>query len=566
MKAKMLMVATVILAAAIYAQEATQIISESKDNTEPAVGITVSQPAPVAEEPAPAVVVKEEAQAAAPAETIQTVAVEDESAGRGTIRGGLISLNLKEVELSSVIRLFATLSEANIIVPDLGAEAGAVKVDVNLKNVEWKPALQSILDTHELELYEKNPGTELYSVRKKLPATEAAKNTRTFLFSHADIAQAKTVIEGIVGDRGQVYAYPQGNAVIVKTTQEIMDDVIQVAERIDQPRQQVLIESRILELTDRKTKDRGVDWGSENGLLKRAITASPDLQFALNAGDANYTPVNVVNPVNELTLNVGQLRVLMSALDQMADIKTVSSPKVIVANGETANINILTKIPKIQRSLTQNVSPGGGTLTTVEVEQDEDGEDPNTKRKRYVEYEFGIRLAVTPTVYNQDNIAVKIVPIISRENADKTATVSVGKTDDGTVIEDKYYAVDEKRVETTFMLSDKQTAVIGGLTETVKADRKKKVPLLSSVPLLRQLFTYTTTEDEQRENVIFVTVSLEDGKSFDVGKAVQKSRLTRKQLISDENDQAVDDREVELFKVKDQSRMAGEIKALEKKK
>lgn len=536
----------------------------SQEVAEPVAAAVESSPVLDAVESAPAMDIVPAAQSSG--EAVETVTVPLESSDAGSIRGGLISVSLKDVELSNVIRIFANLSDANIIVPDLGVEASAVKIDVNLKDVEWKPALQAILDGQDLELFEKMPGSAVYSVRKKLPPAEAIQNTRTFVFKNADIAQATEMIRGIVGDRGQVFAYAQANAIVVKTTQEIMDDVSQIAERIDTPRQQVLIQSRILELTDSKDRDLGVDWGKEgSGLLKRAVTISPDLQFAMgDLGRNMTTPVATGTEFDELTLNVGQLNVLLSALDQVANVKTVSSPKVIVANGETANIDILSKIPKLQRTLSQSQAAGGGTLTTVQVTQDDDGTDENTNRKRYAEYEFGIRLAVTPTVYSGENIAVKIVPIISRINESQTQRTLVGNIN-GTDIFDTYYATDEKRVETTFMLADKQTAVIGGLTEHSKEEQQKKVPLLSAIPLLGRLFSYNYTANVQKENIIFVTVSLEDGKTFDIEKAIEQSPLTRKQLIRDENNQIIDDRKVELFKGQDQMRVEKELDKLDKK-
>jgi type II secretory pathway component HofQ len=577
MRVKKIVISTIVIAAAvIYAQDAAEIFTELTNKTgsgalpvapaqEQAVGITVSKPlveekqiAPVVA-PAASVPAKADPAPAVVEADIQNVSVTPDQTP-GMVKGGLISLSLKEVELNSVIRLFATLSDANIIVPSLEGATGAVKVDVNLKNVEWKPALQSILDAHELELYEKSPGSEVYSVRKKLPAAEAAKNTRTFLFKHADIAQAEAVIKGMVGERGQVYAYPQGNAVVVKTTQEIMDDVAQIAERIDQPRQQVLIEARILELTDNKKKDRGVNWADAQGrgLLNRAIsTGGDDLIFGTGKVGNNVldTP-----DLNQLTLNAGQLNVLISALDQVADIQTVSSPKVIVANGETADIQILSKIPRVEISrTTEQVGTNPNPVTSYTATQEEDGEDPNTKRKRFVEYEFGIRLSVTPTVYTPDNIAVKMVPIISRRNPDDDVIVSAGEANN------VFYAVDEKRVETTFMLANKQTAVIGGLTETSKEEQQKKVPFLSSIPLIRHLFTYTFTADVKKENVIFVTVTLEDGKSFDLAKSVKTSPLTRKQLILENNNQIVQDRDVELFTKQEEGRMAEDIRIIERR-
>ena len=516
---------------------------------------------PAVVEAAPAVATS----AAAPEDVVETVVVSAEPATGGTIKAGLISVSLKEVELSNVIRLFATLSDANIIIPELEAGAGAVKVDVNLKEVEWKPALQAILEGQNLELYEKIASSQVYSIRKKLPPTDAIRNTRTFIFKHADIKQANEMIKGMVGDRGQVFAYPQGNAIVVKTAQEIMDDVAQIAERIDTPRQQVLIEARIMELSDNGSQERGVNLNWDrilDGSAKQLISAGSLGSIGVPVGLKEAT----LTGIGTLTLNASDLTIMIKALQTKGDARTISNPKVIVANGETARINILEKVPKVQRTLTTETTAGISTKT-ITVTQQDDGVDDDTKRKRFVEFEFGIRLAVTPTIYSEENIAVQIVPIISRVNTEKTIVSFVGE--DGATppnkIYDTYYAIDEKRVNTTFMLGNKRTAVIGGLTETKNIDRERKVPLLGSIPLIQHLFTHKYSEKVQTENIIFVTVALEDGKSFDVAKAVKQSPLTRKQLVLDENNQVVDDRAVELYKANSDSRIKDEVRVIERK-
>ncbi len=568
-------VAIMLLTGVVQAKDTEQIINDLK-NSEPIAPVIVPDPASVVvTEPAPAVAAP--ASATVPEEELETVSVAEEPVNENTLnKDGLISVNLKEVELSSVIRLFSTLSGANIIVPELGEGAGVSKVDVSLTNVEWKPALQAILDGQDLELYEKIPSSEVYSIRKKLPAAEAIKNTRTFVFQNADIQQAEEVIKGIVGERGQVYAYAQGNAIVVKTTQEIMDDVAQIAERIDTSRQQVLIEARILELSNNKNKDHGVDWSQEGGLLSRSISAGPFswIQTDVNSGHFGQITPSAITPasgdtylpelnINQLTLDAGTLKAFISALDQFTDIQTVSSPKVIVANGEKATIKIITKEPIIISTPSYSDQ---GQLQSIMYNQEPDGTDPDTGKKRYSTYDYGIMLDVTPTIYSRDNIAVHIVPTISRKDSAKTITrdISGDSSQNPKIIE--FPVIDEKRVETYFTLADRQTAVIGGLTETTKQNIEKKVPILSSIPLLKKLFSYTSLEDVQKENVIFVTVSLEDGKSFDIEKAVKQSPLTRKQLIRDENNQIIDDRTVELFKAQDDKRVADEIKTLEKRK
>ncbi len=73
--------------------------------------------------------------------------------------GDLISVRLNNVQLEEAINLFAQLSGANIIVPEL---TEAAQISVNLKDVEWRPALQSILDSYNYELYQRVPGSNVY--------------------------------------------------------------------------------------------------------------------------------------------------------------------------------------------------------------------------------------------------------------------------------------------------------------------------------------------------------------------------------------------------------------------
>ncbi|HKL22409.1 MAG TPA: secretin N-terminal domain-containing protein [Tichowtungia sp.] len=200
---------------------------------------------------------------------VDQIGMIDELAAQGTLSDELVSLSLKDVELQDVVRMFSRLSGVNIIVPDLSQGQGegqqaSKRIDVNLENVEWKPALQAILDTQDLELFEKIPGSEVYSIRKKLPPAEAPRTTRTFVLNYADINNVATMVKGIVGGQGEVFPYMQGNSIVVKTTQDVMNDVAQVVENVDKPRQQVLIESRIMELSDENRNARGVNysWGN----------------------------------------------------------------------------------------------------------------------------------------------------------------------------------------------------------------------------------------------------------------------------------------------------------------
>ncbi|MFC1499309.1 hypothetical protein ACFLS1_12680, partial [Verrucomicrobiota bacterium] len=74
----------------------------------------------------------------------------------------LISITLDNVRLSDAVSMFCKISGANIIATPSDLEG---TVTVNLIDVEWRPALNSILEMHNLELVERIPGSEVYSIR-----------------------------------------------------------------------------------------------------------------------------------------------------------------------------------------------------------------------------------------------------------------------------------------------------------------------------------------------------------------------------------------------------------------
>ncbi|HPR82363.1 MAG TPA: secretin N-terminal domain-containing protein, partial [Pontiellaceae bacterium] len=261
--------AVLMLVLAIQAQDVAKIFNDLK-SPQQQVAAPVSEPAPAVIEAAPAVAVTAPASvvgtapaAAGPAaasaeEVVETIMAKPEPAAGATMKGGLISVSLKEVELNSVIRLFATLSAANIIVPAMEGDVGTVKVDVNLKDVEWKPALQAILETQSLELYEKNPGTDVYSVRKKLADAPAAMNVKTFKLNFATVSAVNDMIKNMVPDSGKISLFPARNTIVVQSTPENLAEIQMMIAAIDLPRQQVFIEAKFMELTDSASEKLGI--------------------------------------------------------------------------------------------------------------------------------------------------------------------------------------------------------------------------------------------------------------------------------------------------------------------
>ena len=380
-----------------------------------------------------------------------------------TDKQNLMSVSLDDVPLQDVVRLFTRISGANIISSSTNLQG---KVTVNLQDVEWRPALDSILDMYNLMVAEKVPGSGIFSVINKTPGSEPMIAQSIFL-NYAQVSNVVAVILPMVGKGGMVSPFPNANAIVIRANAADLSSIIKVVTEIDVPRQQVYIEAKFIELSDEAIKDLGVNWqvleaygvGAKN--LSQSLNdsrtkvngnhASSDQTDTLKSSDAvnsgnsatlaNSTasgPSGSANQNNGQTtsdsidksltykrglvhnvdqtftdvrtavLSADDFRVVLSALQQLNGVSIVSNPKIIVANDELATIHIGQNEPNIKGTVTAG-QQGQANTTTYAL-------DP---QKPY--FEFGISLEVTPTINNMSNISVRIAPTLSRFVKNKTS-------------------------------------------------------------------------------------------------------------------------------------------------
>ncbi|MCX7590008.1 MAG: hypothetical protein N2255_00100, partial [Kiritimatiellae bacterium] len=169
----------------------------------------------------------------------------------------LISVTLDDVELADVVRLFTRISGANIIVAPSNLTG---RVTVNMTNVQWKPALEAILEMHGLVLLEKSPGSGVYSIIRKPTGAPEPLKVQTFFLKYATVKDVKPVIESMRPEGAKLSSYPSRNALVVRSTSANLTEIAKVVEEIDRMRQQVYIEAKFMELDDEAIKSLGIDW------------------------------------------------------------------------------------------------------------------------------------------------------------------------------------------------------------------------------------------------------------------------------------------------------------------
>ncbi|MFO7534621.1 MAG: secretin N-terminal domain-containing protein, partial [Kiritimatiellia bacterium] len=334
--------------------------------------------------------------------------------GQNVENPNLISIALDNVPLEDVVRLFTRISGANIIATTSNLQG---TVTVNLTDVEWRPALSSILDMHGLVLQEKTPGTLIFSIVPKPIGAPEPLLTETVFLRYAGVSNTVSVIRPLLPAGATVSPYLPANALVIRSTENSISEIRKIVEKIDTPRQQVFIEAKFIELNDKAIEDLGVNWqvlqsfgvhakgiqsditettsktktdshgvlGVQEKRTSRARSLANDVPVAgtdlgndrvnqkvfddklngKNITDFTYDPIKEamtwdqvptydLKRVRTAILSVDDVSLMLSALKQTDGASVVSNPKIVVANEESAIIHI----GETERPFISTVTPG----------------------------------------------------------------------------------------------------------------------------------------------------------------------------------------------------------------
>ncbi len=287
--------------------------------------------------------------------------------------------------------------------------------------------------------------------------------------------------------RGSATVDSRTNTLIVKDMAKKLEEVKKLIYKLDVPVQQVMIESRIVIADDSFAKNLGVKFGAAKqgvvgGNTGYAIggagtkgSASPssdgsvgvlnDSLVDLGAGAIGSTPVGALG----MTLAKGADYVLnleVQALQSDGRGESISNPRVMTMNRCTAHIQQGVQIPYTT----------GGTSTT----------SANTRFQDAL-----LSLNVTPQITPSGAVLMNLV--IKKDNANTSISVN------GNV------AIDKRELQTSVLVKDGETIVLGGVYEDSDSLSKNKIPFFADLPWIGYLFTNSANKNSKKELLIFVT-------------------------------------------------------------
>ncbi len=420
--------------------------------------------------------------------------------------GQLVSFNFQDVEVRAVLSLLFDLPWVNMNM--IASQDVSGSITLRLKNLPWDQALDIILEAKGLGMrkignvvmidlkknLDERKQREL-SAQKKIKELEPL-HTEFIKVNYAKANDLANLLHtrgqhSFVSQRGNVSTDERTNTLIIQETASKISEIRNLINSLDTPIRQVLIESRLVIANSNFSKGLGVkfgysaneDLGEGNGVVFGGKVGGD----TLFSGGTGFTSDNTLTGEGQgenfivslpaivdgtpaaLGLAIGKigsylLQLELSAMQSEGNGEIVSSPRVITGNQQEAIITQGTEIPYVQLA-------GVGAVAEVQFKQ------------------AVLELKVTPQITPDDRINMELS--IKKD--------SVGARINGIV------SIDKREVKTNVLVDNGETVVLGGVYERSSSNNITRVPFLSDLPLIGNLFKRRSSRDDKSELLIFVT-------------------------------------------------------------
>ncbi|NOY82156.1 MAG: hypothetical protein GXP31_14255 [Kiritimatiellaeota bacterium] len=276
-----------------------------------------------------------------------------------------------------------------------------------------------------------------------------------------------------------VYADTEQNRLTIRTTPRAYAMVEALLKRLDIPPRQVMIQAVIAEITLNKSTEFGFTYAARKRLREGSDT---DFKAAIVNTAVAATPLvgNVDNGAAFLFKKSDDELAFIKAVAGDTNVRVLSAPQVLATSDQEAVINVGNKVPIITGDYTNTASTSATTGSTY----------------RSIQYEdTGIILTVTPHITAGNEIKIEA----KQEVSDAVKTESSG-IDSPTI--------QRRTIETTLVLPDGGTALLGGLIRTRSDKSRNGVPVLMDLPGVGFLFRTNATVSQRTELLILISANI----------------------------------------------------------
>ncbi len=465
--------------------------------------------------------------------------------GRSASGQDTLSVDFPDEDVRNILRNVADLFELNLIIPETLQGRASIK----LRDVSWRQIFESVLDPVGYTYVE---DANIIKVVSKESLNDEPVSTEVFMLNFARAADVLPTISSLVDPaRGKIVVDARSNSLVITERPTRMNRIRPILEKLDRATDQVMIESKFVEVTDEDTKNIGINWSSLNGYnvsagnLSRSFSdekgrvssrerteTNIDVPFMRdgynraadvagvprgslgpprevdpatggvsypNLGPGSLDASNYTGDLSRLTTAVfsaDKFGVVLSALQTLNNTKVVSNPTVVTLNNTEATINVGEERPIPNYAYSEQTG-------TFQI-------------SGFTYKPIGVILKVTPQVNAQGLIKLTVSPEVSQT----TSSVSFGGAS-ATEIP----VISTRKATTQVSLKDGYTMAIGGLLTQNLIKGETKVPVLGSIPVLGRLFRSDSKDTTTKNLIIFITA-----KSIDAEGASSETIFSSEQL------------------------------------
>ncbi|MEE3321582.1 MAG: type IV pilus secretin PilQ family protein [Pseudomonadota bacterium] len=440
--------------------------------------------------------------------------------------GEKLSLNFQDIEVRSVLQLIADFTGLNLVASDTVDG----RITLRLQNVPWDQALELILKTKGLDKRQVGnvllvaPADEIAAreqleleSQKKIEAL-APLRTQYININYANASELKGLIsnaggkgDALVSERGSVVVDQRTNTLIIQDTAAKLQDIRDLIEQLDVPVQQVLIEARVVVATNDISDEFGVRWGGlgfdgESMLQdKRTYGFSGRLQSIRNLHQTNVdaTIAGGNTPLDPDDVDFGpddfEFEEIENGDDLIVDLGVDSADASRFAVGFTSLASGL-----IELELSALEAEGHGELVATPKVLTADQQPAVIASGQQVPFETATNAGATAIDFVEAELRLEVTPHITPDGN----IIMALKVNNDSFSSDGSAAIDTNRVETSVLVNDGETVVLGGIFQQEKINAVTKTPFLGDLPWIGNLFKKTVKRDSKQELLIFITPRL----------------------------------------------------------
>lgn len=327
-----------------------------------------------------------------------------------------------------------------------------------------------------------------------------------------EAAQASATVEA---DEGT-------NALLITAEGDTLNSLLEVVERLDIRRAQVLIEAIIVELDEGSGLNLGVSWmtaNRENGTYAASNGGGGDIARAALGGAIDQdNDENKIQALTEIatalagaTSPAGQVfgvvgvnkdvsfNVVLKALQTDSKSNILSTPTLLTLDNTEASFTVGQSVPFVTGSFSNTGTGVGSPFQTIQRE------------------DVGITLKVTPQINEGDKVVLEIEQEISSVNDSANGAADI--------------VTNQRKLNTKVLTADGEIIVMGGFIREETRFSEDRVPVLGSLPLVGRLFRSDSNEKSKSNLMIFIRASVIRDDEAITGATAEKYQYIREQQL-----------------------------------